>query len=67
MNIIKESKDGRYIFILAEGEPLCVNQNVNYKGEPCRVLSCTSFVNEPQKFKAKLLIETKSTNKSYNN
>ena len=67
MNIIKESKDGRYIFILAEGEPLGVNQSVNYKGEKCRVLSCTSFVNEPEKFKAKLLIETKSNERSYNN
>ena len=66
MNIPKESYDGRYIFILAEGEPLCVNQKVNYKGEKCRVLSCTSFVNEPEKYKAKLLIETKSNERSYN-
>ncbi len=67
MNIIKESFDGRYIFILAEGEALCVNSKINYKGESCRVLSCWSFVNEPNKFKVKLLRETNEPRQSYNN
>ena len=66
MNILKESYDGRYIFILAEGEPLCVNTVTEYKGEKCRVLSCWSFVNDPNKFKIKLMRETTVDNRSYN-
>tara|TARA_B100000287_G_scaffold369826_1_gene366941 strand:+ start:116 stop:319 length:204 start_codon:yes stop_codon:yes gene_type:complete len=67
MKIIKETYDGKYIFILAEGEALCVNSKINYKGEKCRILSCHSFVNEPEKFKVKLIRETNEFNESYNN
>ena len=67
MKIISETYEGRYIFLLAEGEPFCVNKKIEFKGETCRVLSCWSFVNEPIKFKAKLLRETKEQNQSYNN
>ena len=67
MKIIKETRDGKYIFILGEGEAPCVNNKIEYNGEKCRVLSCHSFVNEPEKFKVKLLCETSDDIRSYNN
>ncbi len=55
MKVINETIEGKFYFLLAEGEALCVNSIIKYKGENCRVLSCWSFINEPNKYKAKLL------------
>ena len=55
MKVINETKEGNFYFILAEGEALCVNSVIKYKGENCRVLSCWSFINDSTKYKTKLL------------
>ncbi len=58
MKILTESKDGKYIFILAEGDAPCINSKIKYNEQDYRVLSCRSFVHDSNKFKATLMLET---------